>query len=119
MKAWGDEIWLVNNELYCLKRLIVLPGWQCSLHRHHVKDESFVVEQGRLLLRVGDDPARVVCAGDKAVRIPPGTWHRFGAFADRAIFVEVSTHHDDNDVERREQSCRLRREDFEGAFVPR
>ena len=62
-KVWGQEEWLVNQALeaepsdgkltgtsvphgYCLKRLAIRPRAQCSMHRHLVKDETFLVEHG-------------------------------------------------------------------------
>jgi mannose-6-phosphate isomerase-like protein (cupin superfamily) len=48
-KLWGREEWIVNNELYCAKRLIVDPGFSCSLHSHNIKDETFVIQDGILL----------------------------------------------------------------------
>jgi mannose-6-phosphate isomerase-like protein (cupin superfamily) len=74
-KNWGREEWLVNNELYCAKYLFVQPGWQCSLHRHAIKDETFIVEYGFIHLEF-DGKKRYLKPGDSQ-RIVPGTWHRF------------------------------------------
>lgn len=104
-KVWGHEEWIVNNDLYCGKRLVLRNGWQCSMHRHLVKDETFYVAEGVVLLEVGNlfDISHTLFPGD-SYRITPGTWHRFSAPAGSAVIYEFSTRHDDADVERREES---------------
>jgi mannose-6-phosphate isomerase-like protein (cupin superfamily) len=101
-KAWGREEWLVNNELYCCKFLRINPGWQCSWHRHKVKDETFFVLNGDVRLESEDIRHHPIYealgAGDER-RIRPGTLHMFGSKTGATI-LEVSTHHDDEDVER-------------------
>jgi len=103
-KVWGTERWLVNGELYCCKRLHVNRGYQCSFHRHLVKDETFIVEWGHGQAVVGGklidlEPGAIV-------EIPPGTWHKFWCPSDSLglMMLEVSTHHDDADVERSSES---------------
>lgn len=105
-KLWGRELWLVNNEKYCTKYLYLEPGFACSLHRHSVKDETFVVLSGSCVLECGDSRREMVAYNSE--RIPPGTWHRFSNPGDAiCIILEASTHHDDADVERQEPSKRL------------
>lgn len=104
-KAWGREVILVNNELYCAKYLFVAPGWQCSLHRHLLKDETFLVLDGAIRLEVGND--RHFLFRNDRYRIHRGTWHRFANLESTdTCILEVSTHHDDADVERKEPSMR-------------
>src|SRR4051812_37450647 len=40
-KIWGREIWITNTALYCGKHLLLNKGYQCSLHYHKIKDETF------------------------------------------------------------------------------
>lgn len=103
-KLWGREEWLVNNELYCLKRLIIIPGGCCSLHAHRIKDETFVGEIGSFMLEVDDDVMEFKFSD--SFRILPMVKHRFWVQPKglRASFLEVSTHHDDADVIRYEES---------------
>ncbi len=102
-KVWGRELWVVNNELYCAKYLYVEPGFACSLHRHLVKDETFAILNGSCTLEFGNS-VREMGAGD-VERIAPRTWHRFSNRGNSlCIILEVSTHHEDSDVERREPS---------------
>lgn len=100
-KLWGEEKIIVNGE-YCGKILTINPGWQCSLHHHEKKDETFYVLSGPVFMQIED---RVFIAGfGEAFRIPPGTKHRFGAHLHTATLVEFSTHHEDDDSVRHETS---------------
>jgi mannose-6-phosphate isomerase-like protein (cupin superfamily) len=102
-KAWGEEKIIANETTHCGKILTINPGWQCSLHHHEVKDETFYVLSGPVFMQIND---RVFIAGyGEAFRIPPGTDHRFGAHLHMASMAEFSSHHDDEDVVRHEPSC--------------
>jgi quercetin dioxygenase-like cupin family protein len=100
-KGWGYEKWIVNTQEYCGKILHVEKGKRCSWHYHRLKDETFYVQSGRVIVFIGEDDAE-----DKAVmltlepgdslHIPPDTRHFFFALKDTDIF-EFSTHHEDND----------------------
>ncbi len=105
-KIWGREIWVVNEEKYCVKFLEIKDGYRCSKHFHNVKHETFVVIKGTVNLECGFE-SKSLFPGQKQV-IPPGTPHRFGTedYAG-AIILEVSTHHDDNDVVRLEESRKI------------
>ena len=102
-KVWGTEEIIVNNDLYCGKFLNIAPGYQCSLHYHVVKDETFFVAVGKVDMQVGDE-AFVLNEGE-SVRILPGTPHRFGSRS-LAVIIEISTPHSDDDVVRLEPSGR-------------
>jgi mannose-6-phosphate isomerase-like protein (cupin superfamily) len=104
-KVWGTEFWIANNEKYCLKYLYIEPGRSSSLHYHKVKDETFLIDQGYCHLQMGDKEL-VMYPGD-SVRLMPETPHRFWipkGQLDGCMIVEVSTHHDDEDVVRLEES---------------
>ena len=103
VKVWGREVCLANTELYCAKYLYLDPGFACSLHRHLVKDETFVVLGGSCLLEHGDSQRQM--EPNDSQRIAPGTWHRFSNHGDTVcVILEVSTHHSEEDVERKEPS---------------
>lgn len=114
-KKWGMELWLVNNSSYCGKILHINSGWQCSLHMHPVKRETFIVLDGGVGLEVGmgfdengENPAYFeqlqLVAGD-SYTLEPGTYHRFHSYLDEpAVILEISSTHDDNDVVRLEES---------------
>lgn len=135
-KAWGQEEVVVNipdeyspyasdtvcgKAGYCGKMLHLRAGWQSSLHRHRYKDETFFVVRGRVRFEWEDSEGvmqEVVLDGEfrPAIRILPGTFHRFSAVTEDPIqagivasIVEFSTPHSDSDVERREQTTPLKR----------
>jgi mannose-6-phosphate isomerase-like protein (cupin superfamily) len=108
-KVWGEEIWLHNSPLYCAKLLVLTPGMQCSLHRHLVKTETFFLLQGLAMIEVGADGHKELKHSGDSVHIPVGTYHRFGHVSGvltsvPTVILEVSSHHDDADVERLEES---------------
>jgi len=82
-KEWGEERWIVNRD-YCGKLLILRKGHRCSLHYHKVKDETFYVNEGRVLMEC-DRNAMVMKPGD-ALLIEPNTKHRFTGLEDSEIF---------------------------------
>jgi quercetin dioxygenase-like cupin family protein len=49
-KGWGGESWVVNNESYCGKILLIKKGFRVSWHYHKLKDETFFCQKGKLLL---------------------------------------------------------------------
>lgn len=101
-KEWGVETWIINTELFCCKLLEVNSGWECSLHMHPKKSEFFSVLAGNPLIRLGKSTT-LNNPGD-GVYIPSGTLHRFSAPSGDVLILEISTHHDDNDVVRLEPS---------------
>lgn len=99
-KGWGEELVIVNNELYCGKILIFKKGCKFSMHFHMIKDETWYVEEGKFIYRyidtaVGDIIEKELKPGD-IVRQRPGQPHQLKALTDGRIF-EVSTEHKDSD----------------------
>lgn len=111
-KLWGKEFWVVANEEYCMKFLRVDPGYQCSIHAHAEKDETFVVYSGilRLNIHYGNGEWREsldLCPGER-YRIHPETFHSFRSGNDEVAWImEVSTCHSDDDVTRLQSSRKL------------
>lgn len=103
-KLWGYEKWLENNEKYCSKMLVLKKGYQCSLHYHKIKDEMFLVTKGSVRLELGDEILQLT-PGSFA-RVAPGVKHRFRGLADSEI-LEISTHHDEADSHRLEESKKV------------
>ena len=92
-KPWGWELVWAEAEQYVGKLLFVRAGHALSLQYHELKDEAWLVREGRAVLELGkvDGPLETleIGAGD-AFRYPPGTVHRITALEDTLI-VEVST----------------------------
>lgn len=102
-KLWGSETIIANNTLYCGKILRLNEGWQCSLHHHRIKDETFYILSGYVWFEHGAEAFKIG-AGHR-VHIAPYDRHRFGGITD-AVIIEVSTPHSDEDVYRDEESRR-------------
>ncbi len=99
-KVWGHEEWIVNNNSYCGKKLVFKSGYQCSLHYHKIKSESFYVATGVVLLELRPEHfvksfVRVMKPGD-VCHIEQHVRHRISAITDAEIF-EFSTFHREND----------------------
>jgi len=107
-KHWGEERILVNSDKYAAKLMVVYPGWQTSLHRHKVKHETFVciTGVGFIDLEHNDQESSLRLSPGTRVEIPEDTWHRFGS-DNGMMLLEVSTHDDSSDCERKLESCKL------------
>jgi mannose-6-phosphate isomerase-like protein (cupin superfamily) len=103
-KGWGREVWIANNELYCGKILEIKQGKRCSLHYHKIKNESFYLRSGRLLVRVKENADSAVVEefemkpGD-CMDVPRGLVHQMEALEDAELY-EFSTQHFDSDSRR-------------------
>jgi mannose-6-phosphate isomerase-like protein (cupin superfamily) len=102
-KEWGEERWIVNRA-YCGKILVLKKGYRCSLHHHKLKDETFYITKGSVLMEC-DGKAMIMKPGD-ALLIQPNTKHRFTGLEDSEVF-EFSTHHEDSDSYRDELSGKI------------
>ena len=93
-KPWGYELIWAESDDYVGKILFVKAGESLSLQFHNVKDESWLVQQGRAKLELGsagDAMLKQEIIGPGATfRFRPGTVHRVTAIDDTKI-VEVST----------------------------
>jgi len=94
-KPWGYEIWWALTERYVGKLLHVNKGASLSLQYHNVKDETILVQRGRLLFETrGKDETgelrRMEMGPGDVFRIRPGTLHRMTGLEDCDL-VEVST----------------------------
>jgi mannose-6-phosphate isomerase-like protein (cupin superfamily) len=94
-KPWGWELVWAEAEGYVGKLLFVKAGESLSLQYHEVKDESWLVQEGRARLELGEVGGDLetfeIVPGD-ALRFRPRTVHRVTAVEDTLV-VEVSTNH--------------------------
>ena len=103
-KGWGYEKWIVNKEDYCGKLLHMIKGKKCSWHYHELKDETFYLQDGKILLKYSDDDdikkakEIVLNRGDK-FHIYRGLRHQMFALEDTDLF-EFSTQHFEHDSNR-------------------
>jgi len=99
-KVWGSEEWIVNRE-YCGKILVLKKGFRCSVHHHKLKDETFYILEGKVLLEL-NGVGKILLPGDSQI-VERGEKHRFTGLEDSKI-IEFSTHHEDSDSYRDEVS---------------
>ena len=100
-KAWGHELWVINNELYCGKLLVFKKDKQFSMHFHLLKDEAWYISKGRFLYKFIDTETATieemtVSEGD-CIHLMPGQPHQMLALTEGATIFEVSTQHFDSD----------------------
>jgi quercetin dioxygenase-like cupin family protein len=107
-KGWGHELWLANTELYCGKILELWEDKECSIHYHKIKHETFYVYEGKMLVRVWEEPFEaedladvpvsefVMLEGERLI-VPPNTPHQFRGLAKFTEFIEFSTQHFEED----------------------
>ena len=106
-KGWGFEKWIVNTNEYCGKLLYFVKGKKCSWHYHKLKDETFYIQSGKILLKYSDDDEMayadeiILNKGDK-FHIYRGLRHQMFALEDTELF-EFSTQHFDEDSHRLER----------------
>jgi mannose-6-phosphate isomerase-like protein (cupin superfamily) len=94
-KPWGYEIWWARTERYVGKILHVRKGESLSLQYHNVKDETILLQSGRLLFETrgkheSGELRKVEMKPGDVFHITPGTLHRMTGLEDCDI-LEVST----------------------------
>ena len=84
------EYWIVNDRdnNYCGKFLFLFAGQRCPLHYHKIKDETFFIVRGTVVMEV-DGQTRTLRAGD-VFKMAPGRKHTFAAQDAPALVLEVS-----------------------------
>lgn len=100
-KGWGYELWIVNKPEYCGKILHFEKGKQCSFHYHKIKDETFYVQSGKILIHHGTDEdislaKFTVLSQGESFYVPPGLIHQMTALEETDLF-EFSTEHFEED----------------------
>lgn len=108
-KVWGSEEWLVNTNKYCGKFLNLKKGYQCSMHYHKNKDETFYILKGKVLMEVNGE-ANVMIKNESA-RIYPNQKHRFTGIENSTI-LEISTPHEESDSYREIESRKVNLDKF-------
>ena len=108
-KGWGWEDWIVNKAEYCGKVLFFKKGKKCSWHYHKLKDETFYIQSGELLVMYADEDCLdengklipELCSwehlkpGDRFY-VPPGMRHQMTGLTDCYMFEFSTTHFDED-----------------------
>jgi N-acetylneuraminate synthase len=93
-RHFGASIVNVINREYCKKLIVVLPGQKHPVHFHNIKEESFQVIYGTLILTL-NGVTKEVNSGD-VITVERGAQHAFTS-VHGCIFEEISTTHVMND----------------------
>ena len=106
-KGWGYEKWICNTEEYCGKLLHIIKGKKCSWHYHTLKDETFYLQEGKLLVKYSDndnlnEATKIILERGDKFHVPTGLKHQMFALKDTELF-EFSTQHFDSDSNRIER----------------
>tara|TARA_Y100001972_G_scaffold124718_1_gene174491 strand:- start:1121 stop:1480 length:360 start_codon:yes stop_codon:yes gene_type:complete len=101
-KAWGEEVWIHNDEEYCGKLLrFFKKGNKFSLHYHVLKKESWYVSKGSFTYIILDTEKGVeyetTVTKGTCITIERGQPHQLIALEDMSEIFEVSTQHFDED----------------------
>jgi len=88
-KVWGWEVVLVSNKLYSCKVMVIKGGYQCSIHYHKLKDETFVLLAGQVSLETGN--TGYIMDPFSEYHIARGRKHRFKGAAGLSFVLEVAT----------------------------
>jgi len=100
-KGWGYEKWIVNKPQYCGKLLFIKKDKKVSWHYHILKDETFYIQSGKIILLFSDQDdintanQLIMNPGD-SFHIYPGLRHRMIGLEDTELF-EFSTEHFEDD----------------------
>jgi D-lyxose ketol-isomerase len=84
------EYWIVNDRTnkYCGKFLFLFANQRCPLHHHNIKDETFFIVKGQVLMEA-DGRTFLMQPGD-TFKMRPGVDHTFAAADGPALILEVS-----------------------------
>ena len=108
-KTWGVEKWIVNEESYNAKILVVNPGSYTSLHFHKEKKEYLYIMSGEfaivtidLLKNPGKKEETILSVGDMFIAEPLEVHQIRGIRAGQIL--ETSNRMDKGDIYRMEKS---------------
>jgi len=93
-KPWGWELVWAETEQYVGKLLFIRAGEALSLQYHEVKDESWLVREGRARLELGEvggELEAIEIGPEDAFRFRPGTVHRVTALEDTVVLSVKNT----------------------------
>lgn len=103
-KVWGSELSIGYEPHYTVKVMTVTPGYQCSIHAHLEKTETFYLLKGSLIVETTNTKTGIITITHLTekfdnITILPNTPHRFYCYDNEEVeFIEVSTaeYTDDN-----------------------
>lgn len=101
LKGWGCEHWIWNSGLYCGKILQFNAGKKCSYHYHKIKDETFYLQSGKILLKYGYDDdyssaKELILVPGNTFHVPVGLRHQMMGIECSELFEFSSTHYEED-----------------------
>jgi mannose-6-phosphate isomerase len=99
-KPWGYELIWAKTKDYVGKVLHINKGHKLSLQYHKIKEETILVQSGKMMLVFENDQGvleEILLVAGEGHHIPVGRKHRFGGVEDCDVY-EVSTPHLDDVV---------------------
>lgn len=105
-KTWGREEHIVNNKMYCGKRMLLTKDHYCSIHFHMIKTETFYIRTGTMFLQLWDASGNItsyILKNGDCCNVKCGTPHRFYGITD-VEFFEFSIEDKESDSYRIDKS---------------
>jgi N-acetylneuraminate synthase len=84
------EYWIVNDRdrNYCGKFLLLFENQRCPRHWHRMKDETFFIVRGTVVMEADDKQFEM--KEGATFQVAPGVVHTFAAVGGPALVLEVS-----------------------------
>jgi len=101
MRPWGSATTILENKIYRIRMLEIMPEKSMSLQRHKYRSEHWVVLQGTADVQRGDE--QVILKVNESAYIPIGMPHRLGnsgKISLQIIEVQQGEYLGDDDIER-------------------
>ena len=100
-KAWGHELWIVNNDEYCGKLLVFNQEKKFSMHYHLLKKETWYIAKGQFeyhwINTESATPKMIIVNEGDVIDLERGQPHQLKALTEGATIFEISTKHYEED----------------------
>jgi quercetin dioxygenase-like cupin family protein len=100
-KAWGYELWIVNNDEYCGKLLVFNQDKKFSMHYHLLKRETWYIAKGQFeyhwINTENATPKMTIVNEGDVIDLERGQPHQLKALTEGATIFEISTKHYEED----------------------
>lgn len=90
-KRWGGCEVFVDSVFCEVHRIFIRPQQKCSRHKHEYKNNTFIVEEGELIVWMedGNEWAKVHLHKGDVCNVPPGIEHQFETWDRPCVAYEV------------------------------
>lgn len=92
-KVWGQTSLLLKTPFIEIHHIVIKPNCRCSLHLHTVKNNSFYVISGRLIIEIHKNDYTLVdytfLNKGYLTNVKPGEFHRFITDDEGAEVLEI------------------------------